>query len=374
MKSRHLILIAALALAAVLLPATLAGGKKPPPAPVEFWGMAPQSGMTERDAEYMGAGGIGIVRLPVIWSSVQPTRRGGYDWTALDEGVEIAARAGLRVLPFVWGTPRWLGKATNPPIDNATQRTAWKEFLTAAVERYGPRGDFWAENTAGGVGVLYEPAIPRALPIRTWQLWNEANFFYFTTPASPSRYAKLVTMSSQAIKAVDPGAKLVLAGLFAEPKPAYPKGMHAVEFLEKLYRVPGIRNRFDGIALHPYAVDAETLEEFVEEFYEVATANRDRPGLYITEMGWGSEDNFEEVAFEQGPQGQVRQLRDSYTYLLENRRRLNIKQTYWFSWKDVSSEACSFCDSVGLFREGKGFKPKPAWRAFLALSGGSARP
>jgi hypothetical protein len=375
MKSRNAILLAVAAvMAALLIPIAAAGGKKPPPAPPEFWGMAPQSGMTDRDAEYMVAGKIGIVRLPVPWSSVQPTRKSPYNWAGLDEGVEVAARAGIRVLPFIYGTPTWLSKPTRLPVDNGRVRSAWRKFLTAMVERYGPGGEFWAEHAAGGVGVTYEPALPRPLPIRHWQIWNEANFFYFTTPASPSRYAKLLTLSSRTIKAFDPGAKVILAGLFADPAPGYPKGKPAAEFLEKLYRVRGIKRHFDGIALHPYAVDAETLEEFVEEFYEVAVENRDRPGLYITEMGWGSEDNFEEVAFEQGPRGQLRQLRDSYGYLLENRARLNVKQVYWFSWKDVDSETCSFCDSVGLFREGKGFKPKPAWRAFVALSGGTIRP
>ena len=89
-------------------------------------------------------------------------------------------------------------------------------------------------------------------------------------------------------------------------------------------------------------------------------------------MGWGSEPNFHEVAFEQGTQGQVRQLRGSYGYLLENRNRLDLKQVYWFSWKDLQGD-CNFCDSVGLFRAGQ-FKPKPAWRAFVAITGGRARP
>ena len=122
--------------------------------------------------------------------------------------------------------------------------------------------------------------------------------------------------------------------------------------------MPGIKSRFDGVALHPYAVDAETLEELVEEFHEVAVENHDRPALYITEMGWGSQNDFNHDAFEQGVQGQVRQLRDSYDYLLENRDRLNLKQVYWFSWKDAKG-LCDFCDSVGLFREGPRFHPKP---------------
>ena len=90
-------------------------------------------------------------------------------------------------------------------------------------------------------------------------------------------------------------------------------------------------------------------------------------------MGWGSQNDFKQVAFEQGIHGQVKQLRAAYGYLLENRARLDLKQVYWFSWKDLP-ESCSFCDSVGLFRDGTKFHPKPAWLAFVGLTGGRARP
>ena len=382
------------ALAAALLAVlglTLGGGAAtgalPPPAPAEFFGIGPQTPLTDKDAEYMKAGGIGIVRMAVPWSSVQERKKSGvYNWAGLDQGVAIAARAGLRVLPFLYGTPHWLAaKPTTLPVDNARQRTEWKAFLTAAVERYGPRGEFWKKQpTTGGIpyepgGVNYAPApirrqprIPK-LPIRTWQIWNEANFFYFATPASPSRYARLIAMSSQAIKAADPGAKVILSGLFSKPTAPYPKGMPAAQFLKQLYRFPGIKARFDGISLHPYAVDTETLEEYVEEFHDVTSENHDRVPLYITEMGWGSQPDFHEVAFEQGPQGQVRQLRGAYGYLLENRRRLDVKQVYWFSWKDIQGD-CNFCDSVGLFQEGPAFRPKASWKAFVAISRGRLRP
>jgi hypothetical protein len=150
--------------------------------------------------------------------------------------------------------------------------------------------------------------------------------------------------------------------------------MPADEFLDRLYVVPGLKTRFDGIALHPYAADADDLIEMTEGMREVARENRD-PGakLYLTEVGWGSQNNFNQVAFEQGIQGQVSQLRRSYRYLLDNRHRLNLKQVYWFSWKDVP-HSCNFCDSVGLFRQGARLKPKPAWHAFVGLSGGRARP
>jgi len=111
----------------------------------------------------------------------------------------------------------------------------------------------------------------------------------------------------------------------------------------------------------------------VEGIHEVTLGNHDHPGLYLTELGWGSQNDFNQVAFEQGIRGQVKQLRDSYSFLLENRRRLNIKAAYWFSWKDLAG-SCNFCDSVGLFRRGAKFKPKPAWHAFVSLTGGRARP
>jgi hypothetical protein len=92
-------------------------------------------------------------------------------------------------------------------------------------------------------------------------------------------------------------------------------------------------------------------------------------------MGWGSQNDFSQVAFEQGIAGQVRELRGAYGYLLENWRRLDLTHTYWFSWKDLKGTECSFCDSVGLFRErGKTLHPKPSWRAFVAITGGRARP
>jgi polysaccharide biosynthesis protein PslG len=369
-------LLAAFLLCACLLVALVAGAQpgaaKPRiPPPRGFFGIVPQNALTDADASYMKAGGIEAVRWPLPWNGVQPTENGPYNWSVLDPVVEVAARHGLQVLPFVYGTPSWIArKYTTLPVNNARAKQAFAAFLEAAVRRYGPGGEFWTEHAPG---VQYLPEIARPVPIRSWQIWNEANFFYFALPASPTRYAKLVKLSSEAIKAADPRAKLILTGLFAKPTASGPRGMPADRFLRAFYRTPGIKNSFDGIALHPYAVDTETLEEYVEAFHEVTVENHDRVPLYITEMGWGSQNDFQKVAFEQGIRGQVRELKASYSYLMQNARRLNLKGAYWFSWKDLPG-SCTFCDSVGLFRGGPKFHPKPAWHAFVALTGGRARP
>ena len=108
----------------------------------------------------MKAGGIESIRWPLGWAGVQPTAKGGYDWAGFDEVVAVAARQGLTVLPFFYGTPRWLArKETKLPIDSGRARKAWTAFLAAAVKRYGPGGEFWAERAPGTV--QYAPAIPR---------------------------------------------------------------------------------------------------------------------------------------------------------------------------------------------------------------------
>jgi hypothetical protein len=372
MKRRLTAALLLASLVVALFATTQGSATSSPRPPAGFFGIGPQMPFDDADASYMRAGGIESVRVLVSWGAIQPTAKGGYDWSALDGQVAVAARHGLRVLPFVFGTPRWLArKPTTLPVDTGKERAAWATFLQAAVKRYGPGGEFWVQHSPGVV--KYEPAIRTELPIRTWQIWNEANFFYFAYPVSPQRYAKLLKISSPAIKAVDPGAKILLTGLFGKPTAQGARGMPAADFLSALYRVPGIKSSFDAIALHPYAVDTETLEELVESLHKVTIENHDRPPLYITEMGWGSQNDFNTVAFEQGIQGQVRELRGAYGYLIENQRRLNLKGVYWFSWKDLA-DSCSFCDSVGLFRAGPRFKPKPAWHAFTALTGGRARP
>jgi polysaccharide biosynthesis protein PslG len=370
-------------------PASAAATPQVAKAPKGFFGIVPQTPVTETDARYMKAGGIEAIRAPLIWPAIQPTKKGPYNWEAFDPVVEEAARQGLTVLPFVIATPKWVaGKETTLPINNGTQRKAYTAFLRAAVERYGPGGEFWREHSPrvikeekekAAAGPDYElpgaklKPIAKPVPIKSWQIWNEANFFYFAYPVSPHNYARLLKLSTPVIKGAEPGAKVILTGLFGKPTAGAKRGMPASQFLEQLYKVPGIKSYFDGVALHPYAIDSEQLEELVEEMHEVTVANHDRVPLYITEMGWGSQNDFHIDAFEHGVQGQVEELRKAYTYLLANRARLDLKQVYWFSWKDLP-ESCAFCDSVGLFHAGNGFHAKPAWRAFVGITHGRTHP
>jgi hypothetical protein len=339
-----------------------------PALPEGFFGIVPQAEITQADADYMAAGGIESIRIPLIWSQVQPTETSGYDWSEVDETVTLAARSGLQVMPSLIGTPKWLeGKETTLPAGDALERRGWTAFVRAAAERYGRGGTFWLEHDAFSASPL------PPLPIRTWQIWNEANFHYFAFPVSPGRYAKLVELAAPQVKAVDPGAKILLAGLFGKPPQGGRLGIPAAQFLAQLYRIPGFSSDFDGVALHPYAFRINMLARMVKGVHRVIVANHDRAPLYITEMGWGSQSDPNVNAFEQGLGGQETELTGAYRFLIANQVRLNLGGVYWFSWKDQRG-SCTFCDSVGLFAEGLGFQPKPAWGAFVHQTGGRPSP
>jgi hypothetical protein len=331
--------------------------------PRGFFGIVPQTGTGPADLARMKAGGIETMRLPMSWAGAKPSPRGDYNWAGFDATVALAAKYRIEILPVLCLAPNWAtGNWRRMPVDNARQRRAWADFVRTAVERYGRGGEFWSEHGPGS-----DEPLPR-VPIRAWQIWNEENFFYFTKPVSPGRFARLLAVTRRAVKGADPRGEIVLGGLFGNPKQNPPQAMDAVQFLDQLYDVRGVKANFDAVALHPYAADVGELRNLVEGVRRTMVRNRDRrANLYVTELGWGSEYNPRAVAFEVGARGQARELRRAYGYLLANRGRLRLLQVDWFTWKDLEG-SCNFCDSSGLFRAGTRFKPKPAWRAFVRIA------
>ncbi|HEV2790288.1 MAG TPA: hypothetical protein VGV69_03210 [Solirubrobacterales bacterium] len=331
--------------------------------PRGFFGIVPQTPLTAEEMARMSAGGVETIRLTVAWGAVQRSPRSDYDWAGFDAAVTDAAENGMSILPVLGAPPHWAtGNWRRMPVDSARQRRGWEAFVRAAVERYGSRGEFWDQHGPGSAQPL-----PR-MPIRAWQVWNEENFFYFSRPVSPGRYARLLAISSRAVHRGDPRGEVVLGGLFGDPGQGPPRAMDAVDFLHRLYRARGVKADFDAVALHPYAADVGELRRLVEAVRATMARHGDRrAGLYITEMGWGSQNNPRVVAFEVGLRAQARELRGAYGYLLANRGRLRLRQVHWFTWKDVAG-SCDFCDSSGLFRRSARFKPKPAWHAFVRVT------
>lgn len=199
---------------------------------------------TDHDFDGMAATGFGDYRFELSWRVIQKTRKSGYDWGYVDARVAQAARAGIRPSLVIYGTPRFVRKSPNglfPPTDSKRNLEAWRDFVAAAVERYGRDGDFWAAN----------PGLPE-MAVHRWLVWNEQNARAFWRPRpDPRDYAKLVKATDQAASAVDRKAEIVLGGMFGYPQDE--RSRSATSFLRDLYRVKGIERHFDAINITPTA-------------------------------------------------------------------------------------------------------------------------
>ena len=344
--------------------------------PATFWGVVPQATPNDEQFQRLKRGGVDSARIPIEWGGVQPLKGGPLNWSGPDAVIARAAGAGVEVLPFLTGAPGWAvpivfvpgtGKTAKAPAHlpaAGAAAGAWSNFVKAAVARYGPGGSFWAEN----------PALPPR-PIRTWQIWNEENFKYFVANPNPAEYGKLVKLSYAALKSVDPGAKAVLGGLFALPKgclsKAKPKRIYcATDFLDQMYeKTPGIKTKFNAVALHPYSYYYPELTPRVEEFRDVLAENKDAgKGLWITELGWSSQPPTPTNLFAKGLGGQAAQLKGAFSLLTKGQVKWKLKRIYWFSVDDQAG-TCNFCDGSGLFAQG--FVPKRSWPAYVKFAGGT---
>ncbi len=315
-----------------------------------FFGITQGIRLDARDFQTMAATGIGGDRIQLIWGSVQPTRI-SLNWALTDALIGGLASHGIRAVPFVWGSTRWVASApAHPPLDSAADEKAWRNFLSAAVARYGPGGRFWGTAYHRLYGADAKP-----LPVQSWQIWNEPNLKkYFAPSPSVEQYARLLQISHDAIKEKDPQARIVLGGM-----PSY-GDMNAWDFLDSLYSTPGTKGDFDAVALHPYAPNLDQLRLGIEKVRAVMKEHgAQNTPLWITEIGWGSAppDDF---GLNKGLNGQERLLSSSFKLIQRHRKAWNLERVFWFDWRDPENPEevqCSFCASAGLLRSDRSRKP-----------------
>jgi hypothetical protein len=335
-----------------LAPAT-ASGYLPP----GFIGISPQNPSNAKDFRLMREAAIRSVRLPLYWSGVQsqPPLVAEPDWAGFDKEVELAAEEGIRVMPFVWGSPDWVAsERIDLPVGSSFQRWAWISFLREAVRRYGPDGEFWEEHTK----LDY-------LPIRSWEIWNEENIVTFASRPDPVRFATLIRISGRLLHREDPGSKVILGGLFGRPL-QIPPNVGSGDYVNRFYRAGRVKPFFDGIGLHPYVADAQAMGAQLTNLRRIMRLHGDGgTPLYVTELGWGSQSG--PTRWQRGLQGQAYQLDKAFSMLSANRVRWNVGGAWWFTWTDEGG-GCGFCRSAGLLTERR--EAKPSWYRFNAWTGG----
>ena len=344
------------------LAATSASADAPPPpngAPSDFFGLvsddafAAPGGYRQQQLATQASLGVRLLRQTFDWSQIE-VARGRYHLSYYDAFVGDAARAGISVLPILFRAPRFRGGKSGTIAYPPKRYADLGRFGAVLVHRYGPDGTFWSQN----------PDVPK-LPIRSWQIWNEPNLkAYWGRAPNAKQYAKLLRAAAQPIKAADPSAEIVTAGM-----PESKIGVPLKKFIPAMYRA-GAKDTFDALAINPYGHTAAAVIRNIARARSLMRRFNDAAPIWATEVGWS--DRGPPGPQRVGPQGQATQLGNLISALLRDRTSLNVRGFVYYQWRD--GRLYNGKDFWGLHtglltRDGQ---PKPAYYALQqALAAGT---
>ena len=331
--------------------------RRPPlrPAPEEFFGVVPQTLLTDDDLDRMEQGKVGTLRIVVPWGALDHDAEGGRPRLLRRSTRWSSARPqrGIRVLPTIYGTPAWVaedldgydcGDACGTYAPHSPEALAeWKSFIAALVDRWGPGGDALGgpsrrrRGTGPHLADLERAELPHLLSAQGRPRPP-------TRPCSrppPRRSTNATRTRGRPRRHVRDPVQGRAAG-----------ARRARTSCASCTRSMAPATTFDDIAAHPYAASRGQ-----DRAAGGAPARRDRRPPTTT-PGCGSPRSAPPPRrasnpLERGPEGQADQLREAFDFFLEQRQEWNIQGVTWYSWRDTPSDAsqCDWCAGSGLFQD-----------------------
>ncbi len=284
--------------------------------------------------EVVSQSATGWVREDFQLQRMEPTR-GAIDWNWSDQMVATFTERGINILGILNGpTPGWANGGMPDRSFYPPDPQVFADFASAVVTRYKGR-------------------------IHHWQVWNEPdNATYWQPQPNYAGYAALLKTVSSAIKAADPSAQVLVAGVVS-PEPA-------TSFLQTMAD-NGAWGAFDIIAIHPYTdprspEDGQIASAGVGQVKALADRLGAKP-IWATEYGWST------ATGDRGGSNQVAEDVQA-NYLVRGAallRAAGAERVFWYNLKDNRPS-----DGLGLLRYGAGNadygQPKPALLAFRTLN------
>jgi hypothetical protein len=294
--------------------------------------------------------GIGLIRQTFHWKNIE-TAPGVYDWTTYDAYMAATASHGISVLPILFEPPAFRAttssRGTYPPRNYADIGA----FGAAIARRYGPNGSFWIEN----------PTVTK-LPITAYQIWNEPNLrAYWPSGQNAKAYAKLLKAAATGIRAADPAAEIVTAGM---PDSKLSKPLDVYGYVQALLAAKAAKS-FNTLALNPYSQNKKDLLAKLTQVRTILDAGGAKKAkLWITELGWS--DSGPASLFRAGSSGQAAEISSVYPALVGARSKLRLRGVVYYAWRDGAPYAPLFKDFWGLHTGLLSLTggTKPAYQAF----------
>ena len=299
------------------------GAAKPP---ASFFGVVPQTSLGSKDFERMSSGKVGTLRTILTWAAVdKAVGADDNDWSSFDPLVLEAARNGIEMQPFIFGTPNLVAQGPRRrqlhvvevrPLRAEVGRRAGrlvKSFVGEAVDRYGPNGEFWTLH----------PEVPKD-PIHVWQILNEQNSkSFFAAEAGPEALREACSRPPTR-RSTSATRRLTSCSAGWPELAGSHKAILGSEYLAKLYKVKGVKDTFDAVAPHPYGATLGKVTSQIDLYRQVMKKAHDSgASMYVTEVGAGSKKGGSSL--NRGKKGQATLLRDIYKYFAKQRNKLHVE-------------------------------------------------
>lgn len=386
-RVRHLLIVSAILF--FIFMASPGASATELPTRFDFFGLDTFGGLTEpSEVADISEFGIHNERIQINWSTVQPT---GCDtevprlsFERVDSWVANAARAGITIIPYLYGQCHPDGRRFPRPGSGLYTNFIRSEgFVDQVVRRYGYNGSFWNEHPVGE-----RNGVP-AHPMHVFEVWNEPNQYQNnpdyneeTNPRAlqPHAYAKLLIDTSRTIKAaqaaLDGGGTrhppvVLMGGLAPSTQPGefgsvacgrrLPRVLREAPhcYLRRMYQeIPSegpeaytareLHEAFEGMAYHPYQLRGnagKVVREVLMARRALDTDSSDhldaRKSLWITESGWGqveipAEGDLPAWLITEGRQAEY--LRRAFRWMYLHAISLNIQYAGWFAYQDKPIE------------------------------------
>jgi len=178
----------------------------------------------DRDLGMIRDAGFTWVKQTFGWRDIEGAGKGQFDWSRTDRILQQVDKYGLHIVVRLDSQPQWAGGGyplVGPP-DNLQD---FADFCSALATRYKGRID-------------------------AYEIWNEPNLareWGGKTP-NPAEYVALLRVAYQAIKAADPQAIVITAGL-SPTGTQPPTAMPDTDYLRGMYQA-GMKGSYDVLGLH----------------------------------------------------------------------------------------------------------------------------
>ena len=260
----------------------------------------------------------GIDLIAILWATPAQYRRPGCNPAA---GLAPGAR-----LPAEGRPPGWYA----PEVGRAQALTPMGSDPGACppVGLYNPwtvgnfNGNRWAE-------FAYTTVMHFKDRVRVWEIWNEIEWSWFWL-GTPAEYAQLLKVGYQAVKAADPQATVLFAGLHYWADPTYYE--RVLDILNDDPQAAANNYYFDVMSVHLYAR--------VSTIYDIPRGIRTRMRQYVSDHPiWLTETG---VPVYDGPYPGVRseysaRESEAAAYLIQswaNARAAGVARYHWFRVHD----------------------------------------